>query len=77
MARGVTFPVKISSAQHTIQIPQGMMQAQTISLEVLKEKDEAIVGRLEDLGKKCRQIESNNKGYRDVLTSGNKPNLFY
>ena len=50
MARGVIVPAKISSAQQTIPVSPPMLQpAQPLSLEVVEEKDEAIVGRLEDL----------------------------
>ena len=55
MARGVKIPEKISSAQQTTPIPASastmatIIPPQTSSLEVVEEKDEAIVGRLEDL----------------------------
>ena len=49
MARGVIVPAKISSGQQTTPIHTPMIPAQTLSLEVVEEKDEAIVGRLEDL----------------------------
>ena len=51
MARGVSVPLKISSAQQTTTPITGPVipQSQSLSLEVVEEKDEAIVGRLEDL----------------------------
>ena len=51
MARGVVVPAKISSAQQTTPITgcPVIPSAQSLSLEVVEEKDEAIVGRLEDL----------------------------
>ena len=52
MARGVVIPAKISSAQQTTPITGAVELSHTqssLSLEVVEEKDEAIVGRLEDL----------------------------
>ena len=50
MARGVAIPAKISSAQQTTPITGPVIPiTQSSSLEVVEEKDEAIVGRLEDL----------------------------
>ena len=51
MARVVVVPAKISSAQQTTPITgcPVIPSAQSLSLEVVEEKDEAIVGRLEDL----------------------------
>lgn len=50
MARGVTIPAKISSAQQTTPITGPVIPiTQSSSLETVQEKDEAIVGRLEDL----------------------------
>ena len=50
MARGVTIPTKISSAQQTTPITGPVIPiTQSSSLEVVEEKDEAIAGRLEDL----------------------------
>ena len=51
MARGVVVPAKISSAQQTTPITgcPVIPSASSLSLEVVEEKDEAIVGRLEDL----------------------------
>ena len=50
MARGVAIPAKISSAQQTTPITGPVIPiTQSSSLETVQEKDEAIVGRLEDL----------------------------
>ena len=51
MARGVVVPAKISSAQQTTPITGCPIipSSQSLSLEVVEEKDEAIVVRLEDL----------------------------
>lgn len=75
MARGVVVPAKISSAQQTTPITgcPVIPSSQSLSLEVVEEKDEAIVGRLEDLEENVDRL---NQIIRDTELCLHQVNIF-